>query len=106
MLLPQVSSESSADATPVAVLLSALLVGRLWARCMLGSDLKPGSITVVTDPGLLGAAIYRAISWTSAHYAVTRTRRWMSLLPNFRVKSWILAPSTPVCSKSAFQNKH
>ncbi len=39
MLLPQVSSESSADATPVAVLLSALLVGRLWARCMLGSDL-------------------------------------------------------------------
>ena len=36
-------------------------MGRFWARCKLGSDLKPRSITTVTDLGLLGAAIYRAI---------------------------------------------
>ena len=29
----------------------------LWARCMLGSDLKPRPITTVTDLGCLGAAI-------------------------------------------------
>jgi hypothetical protein len=57
-------------------------------------------------PGIVGAAIYGAISWTGTQNAVTRTRRWMSLLPNARLKSWILAPSTPICSKSAFQNNH
>jgi hypothetical protein len=31
-------------------------------RCNLGSDFKPGSITVVIDPGCWGAAIYRTIS--------------------------------------------
>lgn len=35
------SSRSFAYATRIAVLLSALSVGRLWARCMLGSDLTP-----------------------------------------------------------------
>ena len=38
------------------------LHGPLWARCNLGSDFKPGSITVVMNPGCWGAAIYRAIS--------------------------------------------
>jgi hypothetical protein len=38
------------------------LNGPLWVRCNLGSDFKPGSITVVIDPGCWGAAIYRAIS--------------------------------------------
>jgi hypothetical protein len=38
------------------------LNGPLWARCNLGSDFKPGSITVVMNPGCWGAAIYRAIS--------------------------------------------
>jgi hypothetical protein len=44
-----------------AVLLSALY-GPQWARCMLGSDLKPRSITTGDGPGLLGAAIWSAIS--------------------------------------------
>ena len=30
------------------------LIGPRWARCMLGSDLMPRSITAVTDLGLLG----------------------------------------------------
>jgi hypothetical protein len=38
------------------------LMGPHWARCMLGSDLKPRSTTTVTDLGLLGAAIFTAIS--------------------------------------------
>jgi hypothetical protein len=33
------------------------LNGPLWARCTLGSDLKPRPITVVMDLGMLGAAI-------------------------------------------------
>jgi len=36
-------------------------------------------------PGLLGAAIYRAVSWTSTQNAVSRTRRWMSWPANFLV---------------------
>src|SRR5712692_2944622 len=36
-------------------------MGRFWARCKLGSDLKPRSIIHVMNLGLLGAAIYRAI---------------------------------------------
>jgi hypothetical protein len=30
------------------------LCGRQWARCKLESDLKPRSITMVTDPGCWG----------------------------------------------------
>jgi len=87
----QVFSEVSPDATPVAVLLSALWMGCLWARCMLGSDLTPQVPSQLWWTwGLLGAAIYRAISWTSTHYAVTRTRRRMSSLLNSRDK--VLAP--------------
>jgi hypothetical protein len=57
------------------------LHGPHWARCKLGSDLKPRSITTVTDLGCLGAAIWRAISKGSKlPNAVTRTRRWISLL--------------------------
>jgi len=88
------------------VLLSALLVGRLWAGCMLGSDLKPGSITVVTDRDCW-ECIYRAISWTSAHYAVHPNKAWMSLFVHLQGK--VLDPgaiqllSAP---KSAFQTKH
>src|SRR5229473_7967718 len=36
-------------------------MGRFWARCKLGSDLKPRSIIHVMNLGLVGAAIYRAI---------------------------------------------
>src|SRR5713101_4261849 len=36
-------------------------MGRFWARCKLGSDLKPRSLIHVMNLGLLGAAIYRAI---------------------------------------------
>ena len=35
--------------------------GPFWARCKLGFDRKPRSITIVTNLGLLGAAIYRAV---------------------------------------------
>jgi hypothetical protein len=39
------------------------LNGPLWARCNLGSDFKPGSITDGDEPGLLGCCnLYRAIS--------------------------------------------
>jgi hypothetical protein len=41
MSLSKPSSEVLLYATRIAVLLSALSVGRLWARCMLGSDLSP-----------------------------------------------------------------
>src|SRR6516165_8120390 len=51
-------------------------------RCMLGFDLKPRSITTVTDLGLLGAAISKAVFLTRA-CAVSRTRRWMSWPTNF-----------------------
>jgi hypothetical protein len=55
-------------------------MGRFCARCKLGFDLSPRSIINVTDLGLLGAAIYVAIlDRPSKYYAVTRTRRWMSL---------------------------
>ena len=37
------------------------LNGPFWARCKLGFDHKPRFITTVTNLGLLGAAIYRAI---------------------------------------------
>jgi hypothetical protein len=46
------SLQKSRPAPPtIALLLSALSMGRFWARCMLGSDLKPRSITTVTDLG-------------------------------------------------------
>ncbi len=45
-----------ATTTPTR-LLSALSRGHMGARCTLGFDLKPGPITKVTGPGLLGAAI-------------------------------------------------
>src|SRR5215471_15030483 len=54
-------------------------MGHFRARCMLGFDLKPRSHHHGAGPGLLGAAIYRAVSWTRAQNAVSRTRRWMSL---------------------------
>jgi len=41
----------------VAVLLSALWMGPVWARCKLGFDRKPRSITNVMNLGLLDAAI-------------------------------------------------
>lgn len=57
---------------------------------MLGSDLTPGPLTAVMDLGIVGAAIYRAVSWTSTQTAVTRTRRRMSSLLNSRNK--VLGP--------------
>jgi len=85
-------------ATRIAVLLSALSVGRLWARCMLGSDLIPRFHHCWMEPGIVGAAIYGAISRTSAQNAVTRTRRRMSSWFNSGKRSWSSTPSTSVCS--------
>jgi hypothetical protein len=36
--------------------------GPLWARCILGSDLLRPRPVIADGPGLLGAAIYAAIS--------------------------------------------
>jgi hypothetical protein len=50
------------------------------ARCMLGSDLNSQVRHHRHRPGLLGAAIFAAVSeGTKGFIAVTRTRRWMSL---------------------------
>jgi len=46
----------------IALLLSALDMGHFWARCMLGFDLKAQVHHHRDGPGLLGAAIYRAVS--------------------------------------------
>ena len=46
------------------------------------------------EPGLLGAAIYREVSWTSTHPAVSRTRRWMSLPAKLSPDRWFSACST------------
>jgi hypothetical protein len=55
--------------------------GPHWARCMLGSDLKPRSITTVTDLGCwVLLFLRRSLLRISGVNAVTRTRRWMSLL--------------------------
>jgi hypothetical protein len=55
--------------------------GPHWARCMLGSDLKPRSITSVTDLGCwVLPSLRRSLLRISGVNAVTRTRRWMSLL--------------------------
>ena len=55
--------------------------GPQWARCMLGSDLKPRSITTVTDLGCwVLPSLRRSLLRISGVNAVTRTRRWMSLL--------------------------
>ena len=51
----------------------------LGARCNLGFDLIPRSITPVTDLGLLGLLSIARSYEISTNYAVTRTRRWMSL---------------------------
>ena len=57
------------------------LNGPQWARCMLGSDLKPRSITTVTDLGCWVLLSWRrSLLRISGVYAVTRTRQWMSLL--------------------------
>src|SRR2546428_676149 len=49
--------ETLADATHRCRTSIRTLMGRFWARCMLGFDRKPRSITVVTNLGLLSAAI-------------------------------------------------
>jgi hypothetical protein len=72
----------------------------LWARCMLGSDLIPRSLTIVVDLGIVGAAIYGAISSTSTHHAVTRTRRRMSSLLNSQDK--VLGPHAINCCQLSF----
>jgi hypothetical protein len=49
----------------------------------------------VVDLGIVGAAIYGAISSTSTHHAVTRTRRRMSSLLNSQDK--VLGPHAINC---------
>jgi hypothetical protein len=63
--------------------------GPHWARCMLGSDLKPRSITTVTDLGCwVLPSLRRSLLRISGVYAVTRTRRWMSLLTKLLDVCW------------------
>jgi hypothetical protein len=50
----QVLLETPADATHRSRASIRTLMGRFWARRMLGFDPKPRSITIVTDLGLLG----------------------------------------------------
>ena len=57
----QVLRETLVDATHRGRASIRTLNGPFWARCKLGSVLKPRSITDVMNLGLLGAAIYRAI---------------------------------------------
>src|SRR5215469_2280931 len=64
------------------------------ARCMLGFDLKPRSHHQGEGPGLLGAAIYSAISWIRLPHAVSRTRRWMSLPAKLFREGLLSASST------------
>ena len=53
--------ETLVDATHRCRASIRTLNGPCWARCKLGFDRKPRSATTVTNLGLLGAAIYRAI---------------------------------------------
>ena len=83
------------------------LNGPQWARCMLGSDLKPRSITTVTDLGCWVLLSWRrSLLRISGVHAVTRTRRWMSLLTKLLDVCWPSAPSTHVGSapSSGFPN--
>ena len=59
--LPRASSDSFSTIVPETVLTPPTLPafyphsdGPLWARCILGSDLKPRSITTMMNLGLLG----------------------------------------------------
>jgi hypothetical protein len=57
----QVLRETLVDATHRCRASIRTLKGPFWTRCKLGFDRKPRSITIVTNLGLLGAAIYRAV---------------------------------------------
>jgi hypothetical protein len=57
----QVLRETLVDAAHRCRASIRTLNGPFWARCKLGFDPKPRSITTVMNLGLLGAAIYRAI---------------------------------------------
>ena len=72
-------SRSLAGSTHICRASIRTLNGPLWARCKLGSDLKPRSVTIGTDLGCWVLPSLERSSWTSTGYAVTRTRRWMSL---------------------------
>lgn len=101
---PTVSLERSCRRHPCCRASIRTLSGPLVGPVHVGVRSKPRIHHDHDGPGIVGAAIYRAVSWTSTQNAVTRTRRWMSCLSNVTGKSWILAPSTPVCFKSAFSN--
>jgi hypothetical protein len=55
------------------------LNGPLWARCMLGSDFTPRSVTEWRTWVVRVLPSNRRSPWISRQFAVTRTRRWMSL---------------------------
>jgi hypothetical protein len=57
----QVLRETLVDASHRCRASIRTLNGPFWTRCKLGFDRKPRSITIVTNLGLLGAAIYRAV---------------------------------------------
>src|SRR4029077_15504650 len=74
-------------------------MGRLRARCKLGFDRKPRSITTVTELGLLGAAIYRAIFNRPAIETQSPEQGGgCRRSPNFPDNPWFWRQSTHVCS--------
>ena len=69
-------------------------MGHFWASVHVGVRFKAQVHHHGDGPGLLGAAISKAVFLTECNIAVSRTRRWMSLPTNFLAIELILASST------------
>jgi hypothetical protein len=72
------------------------LNGPRWARCMLGSDLKPRSITTVTDLGWVLPSCERSLKDQSYQTQSPEQGRWMSWLTKTSTGLLAFAPSTQV----------
>src|SRR5260370_22197489 len=71
-------------------------MGRFRARCKLGFDLNTQVHHCRDEPGIVwGCHLSRDLN-RPAHYAVTRTRRWMSLSAKPPASTLVLASSTSV----------
>src|SRR5260370_42585948 len=69
-------------------------MGRFRARCKLGFDLNTQVHHCRDEPGIVwGCHLSRDLN-RPAHYAVTRTRRWMSLSAKPPGSTLVLASST------------
>jgi hypothetical protein len=83
----QVFPEFLAGAIDGCVLLSAIWMGPLWARCKLGSDPNPRSITTVTDP-----CLYQLAYLTCAlGYETSKDKSLNMLLASLRAPYWVHA---------------